>query len=187
MSSDTSTKTPHLLLSVLLLLDLLSGSFSALLQSRASKTVAGFKFHGVLNGIVDEGESSGLSTSKLASESKGEHGVLVLEFVHLTRGRGENFKPWKKIERGVGGRTSLNFSWSSVLETLARPGWMTSITFADQQREKRERDRRKRKEIKEEREREKLRSEENVAKFSYKLASAQKSIAKKLSCSNLHG
>jgi uncharacterized FlaG/YvyC family protein len=56
-------------------------------------------------------------------------------------------------------------------------------------RKKRERDRsrREKKERKEEREREKLRSEENVAKFSYKLASAQKSIAKKLSCSNLHG
>jgi hypothetical protein len=89
VSCDTSPKTPHLLLSVLLLLDLLSGSFSALLQSRASKTVAGFKFHGVLNGIVDEGESSGLSTSKLASESKGKDSVLVLEFVHLSRGEGD--------------------------------------------------------------------------------------------------
>lgn len=83
VSSDTSTKTPNFLLSVLLFLNLFSGSFSSLLQSGAGKTIAGFEFHGIFNGIVDEGKASGLSTTKLGSETKDKCCVLVLKFVHL--------------------------------------------------------------------------------------------------------
>jgi hypothetical protein len=85
VSSNAFSKTPNFLLSVLLLLDLLSGSLSALLQSRASKTIAGLEFHGILNGVIDESEASGLSSTELASEPKGEDGVLVLDFVHLSQ------------------------------------------------------------------------------------------------------
>lgn len=76
--SGTLGSTKDLLLSVLLLLSLLSGSLVNLLgQSVSDQSVSWLKFLGVSSGLVDQTETSGLATTELGSETENRNGILV--------------------------------------------------------------------------------------------------------------
>ena len=76
--SGTLGSTKDLLLSVLLLLSLLSGSlFNLLGQSVSDQSVSWLKFLGVSSGLVDQTETSGLATTELGSETENRNGILV--------------------------------------------------------------------------------------------------------------
>ena len=76
--SGTLGSTKDLLLSVLLLLSLLSGSLVNLLgQSVSDQSVSWLKFLGVSSGLVDQTETSGLAATELGSETENRNGILV--------------------------------------------------------------------------------------------------------------
>lgn len=70
--------TEDLLVSVLLLLSLLSGSLLDLLSQAVShQSVSWLELLGVRNGLVDQTETGRLSSTKLGSESENGNSVLV--------------------------------------------------------------------------------------------------------------
>lgn len=70
--------TEDLLVSVLLLLSLLSGSLLDLLSQTVShQSVGWLKLLGVSNGLVDQTETGRLSSTELGSESENGNSVLV--------------------------------------------------------------------------------------------------------------
>lgn len=74
----TLGSTKDLLLSVLLLLSLLSGSLVNLLgQSVSDQSVSWLKLLGVSSGLVDQTETSGLTSTELGSETENGNGILV--------------------------------------------------------------------------------------------------------------
>jgi hypothetical protein len=74
----TLGSTKDLLLSVLLLLSLLSGSlFNLLGQSVSDQSVSWLKLLGVSSGLVDQTETSGLTSTELGSETENGNGILV--------------------------------------------------------------------------------------------------------------
>lgn len=73
-----SLGTEDLLVSVLLLLSLLSGSLLDLLsQTVSDQSVSWLKLLGVGNGLVDQTETGGLATTELGSEAENGNSVLV--------------------------------------------------------------------------------------------------------------
>lgn len=74
----SSLGTEHLQLSVLLLLSLLSGRLvDRVGKANSDKSVMWLKLLGISNAVVDETESSGLSSTVLGLESKDGDGVLL--------------------------------------------------------------------------------------------------------------
>lgn len=72
------SSTKDLLVSVLLLLSLLSGRLLNLLsQTVSDQSVSWLKSLGVSNGLVDQTETSGLSTTELSSETENRDSILV--------------------------------------------------------------------------------------------------------------
>eukprot|EP01099_Mayorella_cantabrigiensis_P007233 TRINITY_DN6317_c0_g1_i1.p1 TRINITY_DN6317_c0_g1~~TRINITY_DN6317_c0_g1_i1.p1 ORF type:complete len:108 (-),score=2.35 TRINITY_DN6317_c0_g1_i1:13-336(-) len=61
---NSAATTPDLLVSVLLLLDLLSGSLSLLGQAVSGQSVLGLVLLGSLQAVVDQSKSSGSSTTE---------------------------------------------------------------------------------------------------------------------------
>lgn len=75
---STALGTEDLLVSVLLLLSLLSGGLLNLgVQAVSDQSVGGLESLGVSSGLVNQTETSGLSTTKLGSETENRHSVLV--------------------------------------------------------------------------------------------------------------
>lgn len=73
-----SLGTEDLLVSVLLLLSLLSGSLLDLLsQTVSDQSVSWLELLGVGNGLVDQTETGGLATTELGSEAENGNSVLV--------------------------------------------------------------------------------------------------------------
>lgn len=78
MLSSSSTSTEGLLLSVLLLLSLLSGSLVNLLgQAISDQSVRWLELLSVSNRVVNKTETSGSTTTVLGSEAKDGDGILV--------------------------------------------------------------------------------------------------------------
>lgn len=76
--SDSSTSTKDLLLSVFTLSSLLSGWFFTLFgQTVSNQSVSWFEFFQVSNGVVDQTETSGFTTTVLSSETENRNSVLV--------------------------------------------------------------------------------------------------------------
>lgn len=73
-----SSSTKDLLVSVLLLLSLLSGRLLNLLsQTVSDQSVSWLESLGVGNGLVNQTETSGLSTTELSSETENRDSILV--------------------------------------------------------------------------------------------------------------
>lgn len=76
--SQSLTSTKDLLVSVLLLLSLLSGSLLSLLsQTVSDQSVGWFELLGIGNRVVDQTETDGLATTELGSEAEDGNSVLL--------------------------------------------------------------------------------------------------------------
>ncbi len=148
VSGDSSSAAKHLLATILLLLNLLSRSLTTLLQSRLQtkpseviknkstqnwkreitypcQTVSGLKFLSIIDGIIYQAEPSWAATTIGSSEAEHKDAVSLLDLVHLVAMEVSSSK-LARIQRTL---TSAIFSFSSFRLTLARPGWITSMTY----------------------------------------------------------
>ena len=87
MSGNSAANTPNLLSSVLLLLDLLSGALSLLLQAVSGESIFRFELLGGLQVVVDQGEASGASTTEDGTEAEkvDEVGLTDLEQLYFSQ------------------------------------------------------------------------------------------------------
>ena len=75
--------TTELLLAVLLFLTLLTTTLGCFSKTDTDKTVLGFKLLQSFNVIIDQSETSGLSTTKVSLEAKDRDNFFI-RLVHLT-------------------------------------------------------------------------------------------------------
>ena len=101
------------------------------------EAVFGLELLGSLEVVVDEAEASGLASSEVGAELEDEDGVGVLHLVHLgkpllqlrlhTENKQNNpeiqARRSRHMRRGI-----KDWGRDLTLETLARPGWITSST-----------------------------------------------------------
>ena len=101
------------------------------------EAVFGLELLGSLEVVVDEAEASGLASSEVGAELEDEDGVGVLHLVHLGKPllqlrlhteKKQNNPEIQARSSGHMRRAYRTGPRSLTLETLARPGWITSST-----------------------------------------------------------